>query len=423
MTAIWNNNLPSAAGGDETTRARTQKWLAEASLLLERVERPTNHYSVLNINERAASAEIHAAYRQTVIALTRAFNDLRDLVPGEQLQGFKPALAHVRQAYNVLSSPASRLAYDASLRDAAADLDCLTGFEIVAGHLAAESREASAGEDPAPDTSGLSRTSCPTPVTREIAVSENQPPPRLLTNQNSLHDDDVDPDANRRRADRTGLSLMGRITRTDDQGRNVQEMVKTLEVSKTGASFLTRYSPKVGNILHVAMPMPLRLRQHGHAEPAYTTYALVRRVRPFDQDHNIVGVEFLGARPPRQYCQRPGAVFDVDNWNGADRRRWPRVTREEIVALRYLDKSSAVIGVSLGTTENVGRRGARIRLEKPAPDFHLLRITCAGVGFESLAALCRSYRGPDSRERLCVNFTESEWTLDTRTLSKSLSIP
>jgi hypothetical protein len=71
----------------------------------------------------------------------------------------------------------------------------------------------------------------------------------------------------------------------------------------------------------------------------------------------------------------------------------------------------------LGTTENVGRRGARIRLETSAPDFHMVRITCAGVGFESLAALCRSYRGPDTRERLCVSFTENEWILDSNAVS------
>src|SRR5215831_3396213 len=116
MTAILNNDITRAAGVDPTTRARTQKWLADASLLLERVERPTNHYSVLNVDEQATFAEIHAAYRETVIALTRAFNELRDLVPIGQLQGFKSALAHVRQAYNILINPASRLAYDESIR-------------------------------------------------------------------------------------------------------------------------------------------------------------------------------------------------------------------------------------------------------------------------------------------------------------------
>jgi hypothetical protein len=409
MTAIWNQNVLPVAGGDQTTRGRTQEWLAEASLLLERVERPTNHYSVLNVNERAAPAEIHAAYRETVVALTRAFNDLRDVVPGDQLQGFKPALAHVRDAYNVLSSPARRLAYDESLRKAAAEAESLTGFEIVADDLGYTAAVAThSGLDGHSDAhSGADL------VSHRITAARNQARPRMIADhrgrQQSVDPDAADPDANRRRTDRTGLSLMGRITRTDDQGRNVQEMVKTLEVSKTGASFLTRYSPKVGNVLHVALPMPLRLRLHGHAEAAYITYALVRRVRPFDEEHSVVGVEFLGARPPRQYQEQPGAIFDVDNWRGADRRRWPRVIREEMVALRYLDKSSAVVGVSLGTTENVGRRGARIRLEKPAPEFHMVRIMCAGVAFESLAALCRSYRGPDTTQRLCVNFTDNEW--------------
>src|SRR5262249_61547480 len=93
-----------------------------------------------------------------------------------------------------------------------------------------------------------------------------------------------------------------------------------------------------------------------------------------------------------------------------DRRGCRRENREEMVALRFLNDSSNVIGVSLGMTENVGLRGARIRLEKPVHDFQRVRIMCAGVGFESLAAICRSYRGPDTRQRLCVNFTESEWT-------------
>src|SRR5262249_29124270 len=147
---------------------------------------------------------------------------------------------------------------------------------------------------------------------------------------------------------------------------------------KTGASFLTRYNPKVGNVVHLDLPMPLSLRLHGYAEPAYSTYALVRRVRAFDHEHKVVAVEFLGARPPRHYQESPAVVFNVDNWRGPDRRRWPRVDREEMVALRFLNESLDVVGVSLGMTENVGRRGARIRLEKPAPDFHMVRVMCAG---------------------------------------------
>jgi curved DNA-binding protein CbpA len=375
------------------------KKLADVSRLLERLEQAETHYAILSVDPRADSSEIVAAYRQTVIAVTRAFNDLRDTVPGGQLQGFKAALARVRQAYNVLGTPAIRADYDIHLSEhAPAEPETLTGFEILAGDIIEPAIDASMARGPA-------ATDC------AGAPPVSSTPPAL--NRRPDYDEhvaDID-DRNRRRSDRTGLGLMGRVTRTDEHGQKLQEMVKTLEVSKSGASFLTRYSPKVGNVLHLALPMPLSLRLHGHAESAYSTYALVRRVRPFDDDHKLVAVEFIGARPPKQYQDRPAALFNVDNWTGPDRRRSPRVDRQEIVALRFLNESAEVIGLSLGTTENVGRRGARIRLETPAPEFHMVRIMCGGVGFESLAALCRSYRGPDTRQRLCVNFTENEWAV------------
>jgi curved DNA-binding protein CbpA len=239
---------------------------------LERLERADTHYAVLGADVRAGSAEINAAYRETVIALTRAFNDLRDIVPGDQLQGFKSAFARVREAHNVLGNPAWRAEYDNHLKkNSPAASGASTGFEIVGENF--------------------------------VAVGI-----------------DADPVA----------------------------------------------------------------------------YA---------------GSNARANQPPRQRQERPAPIFDASKWSGPDRRRWPRVSREEIVALRYLNESADTIGVSLGTTENVGRRGARIRVEKPAPEFHMVRVMCGEVGFESLAALCRSYHGRDSRQRLCINFIENEWGL------------
>jgi len=382
----------------ERAEARIQSWLAKADKLLLRLEQAQTHYAVLNLDLGASAAEITTAYRETVIGLTRAFNDLRDAVPGGRLQGFKTALARVREAYNVLNSSAERAKYDDYLRknppaqpqtesgaSTGTPTSTPTGFDIIG----------------IPDTA-----SHPEPAVQSGAAAPPVAVSRYAVSQETARSID---DWNRRRTDRTDLSMMGRVTRTDELGQRFDEVVRTLDVSKKGASFLTRYSARVGTVLRITLPMPLGLRLHGHADSAYNTYALVRRVRPFDGEHKLVAVEFLGAAPPRQYEDHPAAVFNVDNWSGADRRRWPRVDREEIVALRYLNESAEVIGVSLGVTENLGRRGARIRLEKPAPRFDMVRVMCAEAGFESLAALCRSYQGPDSRQRLCVNFTENEW--------------
>src|SRR5262249_39546243 len=274
------------------------------------------------------------------------FNDLRDAVPGDQLQAFKAALARVREAYNVLGDPRKRANYDIQLKEnPPADPEALTGFEIVGGDFIARiDAEMTAHQYNNPA------------INQPDRASPAAAPPAADTHWYDLLAGGAADDCDRRRSERTGISLISRVTRTDEQGQKVQEMVKTLEVSKTGASFLTRYNAKAGNILHLDLPMPLSLRLHGHAEAAYSTYALVRRVRGFDEQHKVVAVEFLGAQPPTQYQDHPAAVFNVDTWRGPDRRRWARVDREEMVALRYLNESLDVIGVTLGTTENVGRR-------------------------------------------------------------------
>src|SRR5262249_29684929 len=118
-------------------------------------------------------------------------------------------------------------------------------------------------------------------------------------------------DDNGRRPNRRGISWMARVPRREEQGQRVQEMVKTREVSKTGASFLTRYNPKIGNVVHLDLPMPLSLRAHGHAEAAYSTYALVRRVRAPDPERGVVAGGFFGAPPPRQEQPPPASAFNV----------------------------------------------------------------------------------------------------------------
>ena len=114
MTATITKDAP--LGLDvESAEARIQSWLAKADELLLRLEQAQTHYAVLNLDLGASAAEITTAYHETVIGLTRAFNDLRNAVPGGRLQGFKTALARVREAYSVLNSTAGRAKYDESL--------------------------------------------------------------------------------------------------------------------------------------------------------------------------------------------------------------------------------------------------------------------------------------------------------------------
>jgi hypothetical protein len=187
-------------------------------------------------------------------------------------------------------------------------------------------------------------------------------------------------------------------------------MIRTLDVSRMGASLAMKEHPKVGNVLHLTLPLPVKLRSHGYTDPSYNTYVLVHRVEPTTGDSRVVGVEFLGARPPAQYFDSPWSVFRPGEWRGPDRRRSPRIERAEPVVLQYLNQSFEMLGSGAAKTENISASGARIRVAEPGPDCEFLRINSAAAGFESLAAVCNRYRGSDGRLRLCVRFLDQEWS-------------
>jgi len=215
--------------------------------------------------------------------------------------------------------------------------------------------------------------------------------------------------SDRRRCSRLSINIPGRITGFKKDGEKWNEMVRTIDVSRMGASLAMKEHPKIGQVLHLTLPLPAKLRSHGYTEPSYHTYVLVHRVEPTTTDSRVVGVEFLGVRPPTEYFDTPWSVFRAAEWKGPDRRRAPRINRVEPLAIQYLNQSLEVLGSGPGKTENISAHGARICVADPAPDFEFLRITSSSTGFESLAAVCNRYRGKDSRLRLCVRFLEGQW--------------
>jgi hypothetical protein len=176
-----------------------------------------------------------------------------------------------------------------------------------------------------------------------------------------------------------------------------------------GACLAMKERPKVGQVLHLTLPLPTKLRTHGYTEPSYHTYALVHRVEPMRGDSRVIGVEFLGLRPPAEYIDSPWSVFRAAEWRGPDRRRAPRINRAEQVELEYLSQSHELLGSGSARTENISALGARICPSDAVPDFEFLRVSSSSAGFESLAAVCNRYRGSDGRLRLCVRFLDQHW--------------
>src|SRR5262249_3090734 len=380
-----SNVIKDGAGGlaaDADAHRRIGEALLEIDSLLDRIERSTTHYQVLGLERSSDRDQITVAYRETVTVLGRASNELSGMIPLDQLARVKAALGRAGQAFTVLNSIGKRGDYDnwLRMRSARPAMDWPLGSEA-------------APDEGKPDT----RTAAGPGATSEAADAATAS--RTIQHTESIYQGRVygnlpggNKGSDRRRCSRLSINIPGRVTGFNKDGEKWNEMIRTLDVSRMGASLAMKEHPKIGQVLHLTLPLPAKLRSHGYTEPSYHTYVLVHRVEPTTTDSRVVGVEFLGVRPPTQYFDSPWSVFRAAEWRGPDRRRAPRVNRVERLAIQYLNQSLEVLGSGSGKTENISAHGARICVADAAPDFEFLRVTASSTGFESLASVCNRYR-------------------------------
>src|SRR5262249_20501486 len=152
---------------------------------------------------------------------------------------------------------------------------------------------------------------------------------------------------------------------------------------------------KHGLIVHVTLPLPVKLRSHGFSDAGYNMYAIVRRVESLKDSMRLVGLEFIGSTTPAGYLHNPSATFRTQQWHGPDRRREPREERAEAVAVEYLDESMSQVAREAAVTEDFSARGARVRVKSPPSEFEFVRITCSTRGLISLALLRNQWTGSD----------------------------
>jgi hypothetical protein len=386
------NDKPGDTRADSDAHRRIGEALLEIGSILDQIERATTHYQVLGVERTSNRDQITTAYREAVTVLGRASNDLAGLVPPDQLAKIKAALGRAGQAFTVLNSIGKRADYDNWLRNRA-------GRPATELPLGSEADESSARES-------SSRNGHPDVASGTPAIQHTE-----STYQGRVYGNL--PGGNRgeerRRCSRLTIGIPGRVTGFSKEGEKWNEMIRTVDVSRMGACLVMKERPKVGQVLHLTLPLPAKLRTHGYTEPSYHTYALVHRVEPMRSDSRAVGVEFLGLRPPAEYIDSPWSVFRAAEWRGPDRRRAARINRAEPLELQYLSPSLDLLGTSSARSENIGALGARICLSDAVPDFEFLRVSSSSAGFESLALVCNRYRGSDGRLRLCVRFLDQEW--------------
>jgi hypothetical protein len=220
--------------------------------------------------------------------------------------------------------------------------------------------------------------------------------------------------SNRRRCERFKLAVPALVAGYERAGGKWQEVTKTIDVSRMGVAVRMKRRVGHGAVVHITLPLPTKLRNHGFSDPGYNMYAIVRRVEPIKDGTRVVGLEFLGKRPPTGYLHQPWSSFRTEQWNGPERRREPRHEASEQVVVEYLDESMQMVGREVALTENVSLSGARVIVKNAPADFECVRVTSARRSFHSLAAVRNQYVGQDNSERLCLQFLENKWPISVR---------
>lgn len=387
-------DTPRTSGSLEHGRSSSQELSAYylgLETLLARIEQSNTHYEVLGLSRTAAGDEIKSAYRAVVGELTPPASWVSTGIPGPTQQRITKALDRITQALTVLSNFGKRVDYDNSLsRKINKPLPLPIQIPEFPKSRANNAAKSSVVEPAANDQPGGKTVLEREEVVRAYGISE-------------MGKDE------RRRCERFRLRIPARITSYDPGGAKWTEVAETVDVARLGLGVRIRRNIRFGTIVHLMVPMPLKLRTHGYSDPGYSVFALVRRVEPQDDGTRIVGLEFLGEHPPAGYLEKPWAVFRTRQWTGSERRRGEREPRTETVVLHYLDNSQEVIRKETARTENLSSRGARILVKSAPQDIERVRVTSGEYKFESLAVIRNRYIGTDSVERLCLRFLDCEW--------------
>ncbi|MFY9608278.1 MAG: PilZ domain-containing protein [Blastocatellia bacterium] len=386
---------------DGTTGKLISAYFLEVEYLLERIEGATNHYQALGIERTANHEETVEAYQQTVSVLHPPYHKVRAALPDEIMVRVDKAFKQVSEAFGFLANQKKRVDYDKSLkRNARAQVPIGTPGKALSPPRHGVDKHQSQSRA---DASATRRGDRATAVdTIDIRVSSGQDPIFTKITDKAAAE-------NRRRCERFKLTVPALVAGYDHENKRWQEVGKTLDVGRMGVAVRIQRRVRNGAIVHITLPLPTKLRNHGFSDPGYNMYAIVRRTEPLEDGLRLVGLEFIGNHPPAGYLDKPWATFRTQKWTGLDRRREVRVDHIEPVFIEYLDENKKPMGDDSAVTENISPGGARVCSRSIPVECEFVRIANKDRSFESLALVRNQYTGKDGFERLCLQFLDHRW--------------
>ncbi len=244
-------------------------------------------------------------------------------------------------------------------------------------------------------------------------------------------------------------------------GGTWEEICNTDDISAGGASFTLSRSVELGQVLHLSLNLPKRLRQYDLNDVSYRVYSLVRGIsRKGEQTR--VGVMFFGKFPPRGFHERPSARFLLPSdsqpglspplmprpgetpldpsppsppaasppsepasppatpspmpkaeppapaGDSSERRVHRRVDIFVNFTIQQVDEWGAVLQEELTVADNISKGGARVMTSLDFMKGDTILVQEAGGGFATRAEIRDVRKGPDGIPRLHLRFLDRQ---------------
>ncbi len=210
----------------------------------------------------------------------------------------------------------------------------------------------------------------------------------------------------RRKHTRVSMGLPVRVQGRDPDGRTWEEMSSTEDASTGGLAFRLKRGARLGQVLHVSLPMPKGLRKYDLNDPAYRSYVLVRNARPAPEGTRV-GVMFLGKNPPRGAESLPGELFLMPGDPAPEeRRRFPRWSVRLAIRVESGFVPPGSSGEEQTVAEDIGKWGVQVRTSLPLAKGDMVRVEEVGGDYKTRAEVRNVSIGADGHPRLNLLFLD-----------------
>ncbi|HEY3121533.1 MAG TPA: PilZ domain-containing protein [Vicinamibacteria bacterium] len=206
----------------------------------------------------------------------------------------------------------------------------------------------------------------------------------------------------RRRHSRVSVRLPVRVKGEDADGRSWQEVTTSRDASEGGVAVALSHAVQPGQLLHVSLPLPQRLRRSNRLAPAYEAYALVRSLRP----NGEIGVLFLESHPRGYEQNLDGFYLHPVGQTAEERRQAQRVDGPFFFGLKRQVPGALDPTEEAAVAENLSEGGARVKSALQLSRGDIIHVRELGGLFRTRAEIRNVYVGPDRVQRANLMFLD-----------------